>query len=216
MIVRLFGLAQVATFLATFGAASMLAGCGRTLVFMERDGVNLAVRTTGTTPPLEINFGLNRTIATIVPPAGEKSGNPSGDAVSMFAGFQVDNTFVPKTALDADLQVDTQFASGKAAIAVAGKPSIVADIVSMTAGAKLAAQTDTAIEVVIAAMSCDEKRTIDPALRDKLIAAANAPAILRDKNTPDDFRKAVRNSPSIVDDLYAAASKQGSPTCQKK
>lgn len=216
MMTRPFNLRQIATFFAMVGVAASATGCGRTLVFAERDGVNLAVRTTGTTPPLEVNFGLNRTIATIVPPAGEKSRNPNGDAVSMFAGFQVDNTFTPKTALDADMQIDTQFASGKAATAVASKPSIVADIVSMTAGARLAAQTDSAIEVVIAAISCDEKKTINGTLRDKLIAAANAPAILREKNTPDEFRKAVKNSPSVVDDLYAAASKQGSSTCPPK
>lgn len=213
---RPFNPRQIVVLFVAVGVTTAISGCGRTLVFAERDGVNLAVRTTGTTPPLEVNFGLNRTIATIVPPVGDKSGKPDGEAVSMFAGFQVDNTFVPKTALDADLQIDTQFASGKAAKEIASKPSIVADIVSMTAGARLAAQTDSAVEVVIAAMSCDEKKTIDPLLHDKLITAANAPAILRDKKTPDDFRKAVRNSPSVVDDLYAAASKQGSPTCPKK
>ena len=204
---------QIAILFVAVGVAASLAGCGRTLVFTERDGVNLAVRTTGTTPPLEVNFGLNRTIATIVPPAGDKGGNPNGDAVSMFAGFQVDNTFVPKTALDADLQIDTQFASGKAATAVASKPSVVAAIVSMTAGAKIAAQVDTAVEVIIAAISCDEKKTIDPGLRDRLIAAAGAPPFLKTRKTPDDFRKAIRNSPGLVDDLYAVASKQGSPSC---
>lgn len=201
-------LRQSLTLLAAVGAAVTVAGCGRTLVFIERDGVNLAVRASGSTPPLEVNFGLNRTVATIVPPANEK-----GDAVSMFAGFQVDNTLVPTKALDADLQIDTQFASGKAATAVASKPGVVANIVSMTAGAKIAAQTDSAIEVIIAAISCDEKKTINPALRDKLIAAANAPPFLKTRQTPDDFRKAIRNSPGLVDDLYAAASKQGSPTC---
>ncbi len=119
-------LRQSLTLLAAVGAAVTVAGCGRTLVFIERDGVNLAVRASGSTPPLEVNFGLNRTVATIVPPANEK-----GDAVSMFAGFQVDNTLVPTKALDADLQIDTQFASGKAATAVASKPGVVSQIVSM-------------------------------------------------------------------------------------
>ncbi|MEK7994422.1 MAG: hypothetical protein AAB403_11520 [Planctomycetota bacterium] len=126
-----FGLRQIATLFAAVGVAASVSGCGQTLVFAERDGVNLAIRTGTSTTPLEVNFGLNRTIATIVPPAGEKSGKPSGDAVSMFAGFQVDNTLDPEKApLKADLQIDTQFASGKAATAVAGDPQLVAQIVN--------------------------------------------------------------------------------------
>ncbi|MEK7995305.1 MAG: hypothetical protein AAB403_16000 [Planctomycetota bacterium] len=203
-------LRQSLTLLAAVGAAVTVAGCGRTLVFIERDGVNLAIRASGSTPPLEVNFGLNRTVATIVPPANEK-----GDAVSMFAGFQVDNTLVPTKALDADLQIDTQFASGKAATAVAGKPRVVALIVDTEAGAKIATEVDAAIESVIAAISCDDKKTINTDLRNRLITAANAPVLLRSMQTPDDFRKAIRNSPGLVDKLNAAATKLGRPECQK-
>lgn len=121
---------QVGVLVATFASAVLVAGCGRTLVFAERDGVNLAVRAdASSTPPLEVNFGLNRMIATIVPPAGEKNGKPDGDAVSMFAGFQIENTIIPTKPLDADLEISTQFASGKAATAVAGDPQLVAQIV---------------------------------------------------------------------------------------
>ncbi len=76
----------------------IVSGCGQTLVFAERDGVNLAVRTDATASvPLEINFGLNRVVGSIVPPVSQTatqqsqpSVRPRGEAVNMFAGFQVD------------------------------------------------------------------------------------------------------------------------------
>ena len=123
-------LPRLMTLLWVVGIAASVAGCGRTLAFVERDGVNLAIRVNASSsPPIEVNFGLNRTIATIVPPAGESGGQPKGDAVSMFAGFQVDNTTDPAKPLQADLQVYTQFASGAAAISVADSPPLVASIV---------------------------------------------------------------------------------------
>lgn len=130
---RTSGLHRVATLAGTVGVVLSLAGCGRTLVFAERDGVNLAVRANpSATPPLGVNFGLERVIATIVPPAGQKDGKPSGEAVSMFAGFQVDATNVNlKNTLNVDLTINTQFASGAAAERVAGNPEAVAKIVSM-------------------------------------------------------------------------------------
>lgn len=127
---RRFDPRRAVALLVATGAAVSISGCGKTLVFAERDGVNLAIRAdASSSPPLEVNFGLNRTIATIVPPAGEKNGKPDGDAVSMFAGFQIDNTLAPTKPLDADLEISTQFASGKAATAVAGDPQLVAQIV---------------------------------------------------------------------------------------
>ena len=130
---RPFTLRRIMTLLATAGAVASVGGCGRTLVFAESDGVNLAIRTNPSSDtPVEVNFGLNRTVGTIVPPAGQKSGKPDGEAVNMFAGFQVDNTLDVKK-VNADLQIDTQFASGRAAIAVAGQPKVVAQIVNPNA-----------------------------------------------------------------------------------
>jgi hypothetical protein len=122
------------TLLWAVGIAASVAGCGRTLVFAERDGVNLAIRANASSsPPIEVNFGLNRTIATIVPPAGESGGKPSGEAVNMFAGFQVEQPTSPDLAkpLDVDVQIITQFASGAAAKSVAGNPTVVARIVNI-------------------------------------------------------------------------------------
>jgi hypothetical protein len=116
------------------GVAVLVTGCGRTLVFGERDGVNFAVRANGASaPPIEVNFGLDRVIATIVPPAGESGSQPSGEAVNMFAGFQVERPNNPDLTkpVAADLKIDTQFASGAAAKSVAGSPTLVAHIVTL-------------------------------------------------------------------------------------
>jgi hypothetical protein len=124
-------LPQLITLLGALGIAASVAGCGKTLAFVERDGVNLAIRANASSsPPIEVNFGLNRTIATIVPPTGENGNKPSGEAVSMFAGFQVDNTLDPSK-VAGDLQIVTQFASGAAATSVAGNPPVVGRIVNV-------------------------------------------------------------------------------------
>jgi hypothetical protein len=210
-------LRRLVTSLAAIGVAALIGGCGKTLVFAERDGVNFAVRANASsTPPIEANFGLNRTIATIVPPAGEVSGSnrPDGDAVSMFAGFQIDNTLDPKAPLKADLEISTQFASGEAAKAVAGNPKVVATIVNPTAGARLAAKIDAQTDVIIGAISCDGK-TLDRNLRDKLVAVAGAPSSLTTLQTPEAFRAGISDAPADTEALYNAALKQGRATCPK-
>ncbi len=124
---------RVMTLLAVGSAATSIGGCGRTLVFAESDGVNLAIRANASSEtPVEVNFGLNRTVGTIVPPAGQKKGGreSDGEAVNMFAGFEV-NANVEVGKIEADLTVDTQFASGAAAKAVSGNPAVVARIVSL-------------------------------------------------------------------------------------
>jgi hypothetical protein len=213
------GRRQAATLLAAIAAAASVAGCGRTLVFAERDGVNIAIRANASSaPPIEANIGLNRTIATIVPPAGEAGNRPDGDAVSMVAGFQIDNTLDPTAPLKADLLITTQFASGNAATAVATKPTVVAAIVNPTAGAKLAAQIDAQTDVIIAAISCDGK-TIKPDLLKTLLAASGVSAgvssTLASLQTVQDFRAAISDAPTTTQALYDAAGKQGRATCPK-
>jgi len=110
-----------------------LAGCGQTLVFGERDGLNFAIRAdSASQPPLEVNFGLDRTVGTIVPPAAQRDGRPAGEGINMFAGFQIDrdDTGTP-TLLGLKLRVATQFASGAAAVAVAENPEVVNKIINI-------------------------------------------------------------------------------------
>jgi hypothetical protein len=210
-------LRRMMTALAAIAVAVSVAGCGRTLVFAERSGVNIAVRANATSaPPIEANFGLNRTIATIVPPAGQVGNNrPDGDAVSMFAGFQVDNTLDPAVApLKADLQISTQFASGNAAIEVANRPTIVAAIVNPAAGERIVARMEAQTVVIIAAISCDGK-TLVTSLRDKLSAAAGAPPGLADQTTVEDFKEFISDAPGLTRRLHTAALKQGKAQCPK-
>jgi len=123
-----------------------LGGCGKTLVFGERSGVNIALRfDTDRPPPVEVNIGLERRVGTIVPPTRYARNNePSGDAVSMFSGFQVESfdepisiptASVPTSAagpFNVDVLIGTQFASGAAAVEIAkGDPGVVAAIVKV-------------------------------------------------------------------------------------
>jgi hypothetical protein len=122
-----------ATFACTLALVFSVTGCGRTLVFGERDGLNFAIRAdSASQPPLEVNFGLDRTVGTIIPPAAQVDGRPVGEVVNMFAGFQIDrdDTGTP-TPLGVKLRVATQFASGAAAVSIAGKPEVVNQIVSV-------------------------------------------------------------------------------------
>lgn len=134
MTTRPLSLDRIITLLWAVAAAASLAGCGRTLVFAERDGINLAIRANASsTPPIEVNFGLDRTIATIVPPVAESRGHPSGEGVNMFAGFQVEQPTSPdlNKPIGVDVKIDTQFASGAAAKNVSDSPPLVARIVNV-------------------------------------------------------------------------------------
>ncbi len=115
-----------------------LAGCGKTLVFAQYEGVNLAIRANASSqPPIEVNFGLNSTLATIVPPSGQVDGRPNGEAVNLFAGFQVDrdgSILTSTQRVGVSLRIATQFASGQAALEVAKKPSVVAKIINIGSG----------------------------------------------------------------------------------
>ncbi len=128
-----------------------LGGCGKTLVFGERSGVNIALRVNADRPPpVEVNFGLDRLVGVIVPPTRySRNNDPSGDAVSMFSGFQVESFENPiefKSISESgsplskvDVLIGTQFASGAAAVEVAkGDPDVVRQIVTVGDVPKLA------------------------------------------------------------------------------
>ncbi len=118
--------------------ALAVSGCGRTLVFVERTGFNMsvAVRPAETTP-IDINFGLDRKVASIVPSAGSSTsqGQVDGEAVNMFAGFRAEydvgskgGVFFP---LQSDLTIRTQFASGAAATGIASDAAAVAQVIDV-------------------------------------------------------------------------------------
>jgi hypothetical protein len=115
-------------------AVLLLTGCTRTLVFVERTGFNLGIFVKpNESTPLEVNFGLDRKVASIVPAKGEiGSQGVDGEAVNMYAGFraQYDSATNP---LSGDLHIRTQFASGGAALVIAGEPAVVARVVDVNA-----------------------------------------------------------------------------------
>ena len=118
------------------GALALVAGCQRTLLFAEHDGFNLAIRADPKqSPPFEVNLGFERAVGTIVPPTRHNSsdGSADGEAVNMFAGFQLDRgaQISPTTGPQVDIRIATQFASGAAATAIAEDPNAVARIVNV-------------------------------------------------------------------------------------
>ena len=131
-------LARLTRVLLTGLLLAPLAGCGKTLIFAEHEGVNFAIRANASSqPPIEVNFGLDSALATIVPPAGQVDGRPKGDAVNLFAGFQVDrdgSILTDTQRVKVSLRIATQFASGQAALEIANKPSVVAKIVNTSSG----------------------------------------------------------------------------------
>ena len=118
-------------------------GCSRTLVFAEREGVNLAIRADATrSPPLEVNFGYKRDVGTTVPAIAEKQGRggapePAGEAVNMISGFEVLSNKIdpsPNKPPDVDLTIRSRFASGSAAKEVAKSAPAVAAIARLSDG----------------------------------------------------------------------------------
>lgn len=125
--------------IATFG----LSGCGRTLVFAERDAVDIRIAASASrSPPLEVNFGIDRHVGAIVPPSQDPAAAGGGErgrqdrtigqAVNMFSGFRVAYVPAKAPAVFGGSQIRTQFASGAAATAIAESPNVVNAVVDVS------------------------------------------------------------------------------------
>ena len=124
----------------------LLGGCNKALIYAEGTNVSLATLRVNdaVTEPVSVNFGLDRTVAAVVPP---KTAN--GEAVNMISGFMLDNdgnTF-------GTLTIKTQFASGQAGLDLATKnPKAAAHIMNITSvvpdGPELRKQKENAIAFV--------------------------------------------------------------------
>ena len=115
-----------------------LAGCSDTLVFMERTSVSIASVNLNENAgePLELNFGLRRSIVTFAPPVGgveilERELVPEGDAVSMLSGFQLAYYRPDDESISADLSIATQFVSGRAASSLAMSPKATGELLDV-------------------------------------------------------------------------------------
>lgn len=124
----------------TLAITVTLTGCGHTLVFGEQTGFNLSIiAKSSDATPLNVNIGLDRTVASVVPPIHENTpqGAVDGEGVNMFAEFKAaydpgigaNNTPQP---FAGNLRIRTQFASGQAALAVAGNPDAVVRVVNVS------------------------------------------------------------------------------------
>ena len=174
-------------------------GCSRTLVFAEREGVNLAIRADATrSPPLEVNFGYKRDVGTTVPAVAEKQGSggapePDGEAVNMISGFQVLSKKIdPTKPTNVDLTIRSRFASGSAAINVAeNAPAVEAIATFMNSPVSGMSGADTALarltpvqqrraaaSLGVSGLATLSDAQVNDALRDRLGRARNDPVAL--------------------------------------
>ncbi|MCB1815720.1 MAG: hypothetical protein KDK04_28970 [Candidatus Competibacteraceae bacterium] len=115
-----------ASILMYIAVCLVLSGCTNHLVFGERTGFNLGVSVNSEAAvPLEVNAGLRRSVFGMVPPrrtVEDSNGNPTADdeAVSLISGFGLKYDPDNSNALNGDLTILTRFASGIAAIKLAG------------------------------------------------------------------------------------------------
>lgn len=112
-------------------AVCLLGACEKTLVYGERSGFNLALRSDAAAAvPIEVNAGLQRRVVGLIPGAGEvEDGRPSGEAVNMVSRFDIDYADSENDLFGGRLKVSSAFASGGAATAVAGNVKVVEAIV---------------------------------------------------------------------------------------
>ncbi|EXI83053.1 MAG: hypothetical protein AW10_00128 [Candidatus Accumulibacter appositus] len=137
--------------LASLIAICSLAACQPALIYGERTSFNVAAiqLNDNVGEPAKINFGFVRSVATSAPPRGgedqvikapaaanDKGSSASakvheGEAVSVFSNFRLNQTAqnaanLPLT--NGDLAIRTRFASGQAAITIAGDVKAVTAI----------------------------------------------------------------------------------------
>lgn len=125
----------------------LLSGCGGdALVYGERTSVDVASIRLGddVAQPVRINLGFDRQVAMIAPALGgttadQDSDVPNrvvgeGEAVSQFSTFTVgaEAAFVGGDQNSNLLRVQSRFASGAAALAIADKPEVVAALMGFT------------------------------------------------------------------------------------
>ena len=128
---------------ATLAAAILaLGGCADGLVYGERTSFNLASIRLNDDPaqPVSVELGFDRDVVLVAPPIGgvvvdDGERTPSGEAVSQFSTFTVKSTtpfLEPPTSTTELLGVQTRFASGEAALAIASEPEVVAAVLGLT------------------------------------------------------------------------------------
>lgn len=106
-----------------------LGGCSDALIYGERTSFSLAAIHINDSAgePASIQSGFRQSVMTMAPPTeGLMKGRAQGDAVSMLSGFELEygttGADIATEVFSGTLTIQTQFASGLAAIKVAAKP----------------------------------------------------------------------------------------------
>jgi hypothetical protein len=119
-------------------ALLLLAGCQKTLVFFEQTAFKLGISVNEEPPvPLEVTVGLKRRVVAISPPKKPlEEGSPVSEAVSLLSRFDViylpdepTGTPSPGNPFGGTLRIISAFASGEAAVTIAGDPVATAAVV---------------------------------------------------------------------------------------
>lgn len=138
---KLSKIPNVLVAIAVFGSG--LAGCteiqDRALVYGERSGVNIALRSDPAKAlPVEVNAGVQRRVTTLVPPQQRNgAGRPIDEAVNMISSFDLkyDNADASQGLFGGKTRIASIFTTGAAAEALAtqidegGTPDGLADAI---------------------------------------------------------------------------------------
>jgi hypothetical protein len=126
-------------------ALPAMVGCQETLIFFEQTAFKLGISVNEEPPvPLEVTVGLKRRVVAISPPKKPLGQDASGseraqsEAVSLLSRFDIiyhpdrsaDASAAPGNPLASKLQIISAFASGKAALPIAGNAVATALVVA--------------------------------------------------------------------------------------
>lgn len=109
---------------------TLLVACDRALVYGDRTGVNIAIKSdVAEGSPIEANAGLQRRVFSFVPPRGETADAKSeGDAVNMLGRFDLKRSEGEQGIFSDKVRIRTSFASGAAARTASTREDAVATI----------------------------------------------------------------------------------------
>jgi hypothetical protein len=202
---------------------------------------------TGTTLGFKVGFGAEGTPDSLVLgykrkeisviPLGvtrdEKTGKEKAHYPSVLAS--IDTTSRMTDVPTAGLATKQFFATGRAADILANNPNITkafkvksaASLLDSLTTEQMAKAEAVAVvvetektkqfDIIVAAISCDGKKTLDPTLRDKLaVDAGLAPNTFASAKTPEDLKKLLAGAPTLVERLSKIASTEGRPTCLQR
>lgn len=168
-------------FLHPLLAAMLVAGCADGLVYGERTSFDLASVRLNDDPsePVSVKLGFNRSVAMAAPAIGGRvedverkaNGNeirrvtPEGESVSHFSSFTLKSVppFVRSTSgeQEALLDVQTRFASGQAAIAIADNPQVVAALMGLRPLPLRDQETAALVQSLSACVNAMDRRQLD-------------------------------------------------------